>query len=154
MKKLTLRIERCPYTAQTTSGKLYMIYDDRKDYFCFTLEDTARPSNIKVYSDTCIPEGVYKVGLFENAHYKKTLIIYNETDGVTIKVGALKWEGCLFHNGTNHLHTAGCVLVGKTRVNNDTITGGMKDELRIFVERKMKEGYEVYAEFINLTQTT
>lgn len=153
MKELILRIERFPYTARTTSGKLYFVYDGKKDYFCFTLEDTARPANVKVYGETCIPEGKYRVSLFENEHYKKTLILHTEDDGVTIKSGPLKWTGCLFHGGNDHTDTAGCVLVGKSRASNDSILISMKNELRIFVERKMAEGYTVSAEFVNLTQT-
>lgn len=153
MEQLVLEIERFPYTAQTTSGKLAMIYDGKKEFFGFTLEDTARPSNIKVMENTCIPPGEYKISLYESLHYGKTLIIHTEDDKRTIKVGELKWEGCLFHGGNTHVDTAGCILIAKNRIDNDHIQGSLKTELRNFVEKKMNEGYEVKLRIINLTQT-
>jgi hypothetical protein len=152
MKELILRIERSPYTARTTSGKMFFVYDEKKDYFGFTLEDTARPHNIKVYGETCIPECKCKVSLFENEHYGKTVIFHTEDDGRTIKVGELTWTGCLAHGGNDAKDTFGCVLVAKNRIDNDHIQGSLKDKLREFVEGKMKEGYTVSAEFVNLTQ--
>lgn len=151
-KELLLLIERFPYTAQTTSGKLYMCYDDRKDYFCFTLEDTLRPPNIKVYSNTGLPEGDYFIDLYESSKFGKTLIIYTEADKITIKKGLLKWVYALFHGGNTHTDTSVCVLVAKNRISNDVIQGSMKDELRIFVERKITEGYTVKLKITNLPQ--
>lgn len=151
-KELVLLIERYSYSARTTIGRMYFLYDDKREYFGYTLEDTVRPANIKVYGETAIPAMRYHVSLFENEHYKKTIIFHTEPDGVTIKIGAIKWIGCLAHNGNDYTHTMGCVLVGKTFVNSDMIKDGLKDELRTFVESKMKEGYEVWAEIVNLTQ--
>lgn len=164
-KILGILIERYLYTVRTTIGRLYFLYDGKKEYFCYTLEDTARPDNIKVYSETCLPGGLEcDVSLFENEHYKKTIIFHTEKDGVTIKVGELTWTGCLAHNGMNFDHTAGCVLVGdslnqpvykdKIIVTEPTIYSGSKDGLRILIETKIKKGYIIKAQFVNLTQLT
>ena len=165
MKELIISIERFLYTARTTIGKLYFLYDGfRKEYFCYTLEDTVRPTNIKVFAETCLPGGLLaNVGLFENDHYKKTLIIFTEDDKETILVGILKWVACLFHNGVTHLDTEGCVLVGGNYIPpvydvNHIITAEpsiynpMKEALRTFIEQKIKEDYTIKVQFTNLDQ--
>lgn len=152
MKELKLLIERSPYTARTTSGKLYMVYDGKKEYFCFTLEDAVRPENIKVWGETAIPQGTYQVSLYESPKFGPTIIFHTEDDGVTIIKGVLRWEYVLAHGGNDYSDTEGCLLVAKTRSNSDYIYGSMKVELRQFVEAKIKQGYKVVAEFVNLTQ--
>ena len=142
---------------------MYFLYDNQKEFFCYTLEDTARPENIKVYAETCLPGGLEcNVGLFENDHYKKTIIFYTENDKVTIRTGKLSWIGCLAHNGLNYDHTAGCVLVGKEYKpavfknkmlkQEPLISVGMKDALRIRIENALKSKYIIKAQFINLDQ--
>jgi hypothetical protein len=152
MKEFILYIERYSYTARTTIGRMYFLYDGKREYFGFTLEDTVRPANIKVYGETAIPAMRYDVSLFENEHYGKTIIFHTELDGITIKIGTIKWVGCLAHNGNDYSHTMGCVLVGKTFVNTDMIKDGLKEELRKRVEEKINEGYTIHAEIVNLTQ--
>jgi len=161
-KELVILTERYSYTAQSSLGRMSMVYDKtyvqdppqpRKEFFGNTMEDTARPGNIKVMKETCLPGGLRcKVGLFENDHYGKTIIFYTEDDGYTIKFGPLTWTYCLAHGGQTHKDTEGCVLIARNIINKDTIQGSLKTELRKFVEDKMNEGYEVYAEFVNLTQ--
>jgi len=152
-KTLQLLWERYIYTAQTTIGKLYFILDGVKNYFCHTLEDTVRPENIKVMEHTAIPANVlFYINKFESPHYGKTLIIHTEKDGITIRAGLLKWEGCLFHNGNDHEDTAGCVLVARNHPTPDIIQGGMKAELAEYVWQKMAEGYNVTAMAVNLPQ--
>jgi hypothetical protein len=124
-----------------------------EEFFGYTLEDTARAENIKVYAETCLPGGlICDVSIFENDHYGKTIIFHTELDKVTILVGKLKWIGCLVHGGTTHADTAGCVLVAKNKINNDTIQGSLKDKLREVIEQKISEGYKIKAKFINLDQ--
>jgi hypothetical protein len=152
-KELLLLLRRSPYTAQTTSGKLYLCYDGNENYFSFSLEDTLRPPGIKVYGNTGIPEGEYGISLYESPKFGKTLIIYNQDDDKTmIKAGLLKWQYVLFHGGNDHTSTSGCVCIARNRISNDVIQGSMKDELRIFVERKIKEGYSVRLKIVNLPQ--
>jgi len=162
-KELIILIERYSYTAQTSLGKMLMLYNNYvqnppqplRHFFGNTLEDTARPDNIKVYGETCLPGGLEcKVGLFENDHFGKTIIFYTENDGYTIKYGSLTWTYCLAHGGNTHKDTEGCVLIAKNIVNKDTIQGSLKDDLRKFVEEMMAKGYEIKARFVNLTQLT
>ncbi len=50
-----LMLIRYVYSDNSTIGKLYI----NGEYFCDTLEDKTR--DIKVYGETAIPEGTYKV---------------------------------------------------------------------------------------------
>jgi len=172
-KTLILFIERYLYTARTTIGRLYLQYVRdfvsqplvvEKQFFCYTLEDTVRPNNIKVYAETALPGGLEcSVSLFENAHYGKTLILHTEPDKQTIKINNLVWVGCLFHNGGNFEHTMGCVLVGRQLIppvyrdmiciQEPILAGGMKDDLRKKVDEMIVQGYtEIKAKFVNLNQ--
>jgi hypothetical protein len=154
-KKLLIHWYRYLYTDDTTIGKMFFEYVRdyihnpvivSKDFFGYTLEDTVRGKNIKVMECTAIPADIeMRVSKFHNDHYGDTLILYTEDDGITIKVDLLRWVGCLFHNGNNKDHTAGCVLVGATRTSNKTISDGLKAKLAEFIYEKMKEGYEIYA---------
>ncbi len=162
MKILTIIIERFSYTARTSVGDMFFLYDKEyvtpiprniRERFGYTLEDTVRPENIKVYGETGIPGGVRcKVRLYESDHHGKTIIFYTEEDGVTLKWKELSWTYVLAHGGNTHIDTMACVLVAKNKISNDMIQGSLKDELRIFIENKIKEGYTIEAEFINLTQ--
>lgn len=153
MKTLKLLWEHYIYTVDTTIGKLYLVYDGKKEYFGYTLEDTVRPVNIKVYEHTAIPTDLeMMVSKFENAHYGKTLILHTEKDGITIKCGKLKWQGCLFHNGNDDDDTAGCVLVAANHPTQDKIQGGLKDKLATIVWDMIDKGYTITAMSINLPQ--
>lgn len=153
MDKILLIItERDTYTARTSSGKRFFEYDGKKEFFCYTLEDTARPVNIKVYGETCIPECECDVRLYSSPKFGDTIIYYSEPDGITLKVGKLKWIGALDHGGNGHIDTSGCVLIAKNRISNDMIQGSMKEESRKFLEQKVKEGYILKAKFINHDQ--
>jgi len=162
VKELLIHWNRYLYTSDTTIGKLYFEYIKdyvhsplviSKDFFGYTLEDTVRPPNIKVMENTAVPvDLMMKVSKFENAHYGKTLILHTEDDGITIRADLLKWVGCLFHNGLNKDHTAGCVLVGATRTSDRTIADGLKVKLAEFIYQKMEEGYTIYAMATNESQ--
>lgn len=153
---------RWSYSSRTSIGKMFFEYTKDfvsspstsvKEYFGYTLEDTARPSNVKVYGETCLPGGLEcDVSLFENDHFGKTIIFHTEPDKRTIKIGPLTWIGSLAHGGNTIADTLGCVLVAKNFINKDRIQGSLKDELRTFVEQKIKEGYIIKARFVNLTQ--
>jgi len=162
MKEFKILIERYSYTARTSLGRMSFVYikdyvqsplKETKEFFGNTLEDTARPDNIKVMKETCLPGGLKcDVSLYESDHYKKTIIFHTEDDKRTIKHGMLSWEACLAHGGNDHGDTEGCILIAKNIIDKDHVQGSLKDELRKVVEKKIAEGYEITAEFINLPQ--
>ena len=161
-KNLEIVTQRFNYTAQTSIGKMFLEYDSTfttdppqpiKLYFGYTLEDTVRPENIKVYAETGLPGGLKcKVRLYESPRHGETIIFYTEDDGITIKWGELSWTYVLAHGGNTHIDTAACVLVAKNYINEERIQGSLKDNLRKFIEKKVEQGYTITARFENLTQ--
>jgi hypothetical protein len=88
-------------------------------YFCDTLEDKVRDlkdlngdgdfkdeGEGKVYGETAIPAGRYKVGIYFWLKHKKEVPILIDVPGFT---------GILIHTGTNPKHTEGCILVGQNK---------------------------------------
>ena len=106
---MKLRLERLYYKEEYTIGKLYI----NDEYYCDTLEDKDRNLtnnmsladvlNIKVYGRTAIPKGTYKVTITYSPKFKTKLPLVNDVVG---------YSGIRIHNGTNHNHTSGCILVG------------------------------------------
>ena len=106
---MKLRLERKYRKEEYTIGKLYI----NDEYYCDTLEDTDRGLtndmsladvlNIKVYGRTAIPKGQYKVTITHSPRFKCKLPLVNDVVG---------YSGIRIHNGTNHNHTSGCILVG------------------------------------------
>ncbi len=163
MKTLWIVTERYSYTIKSSLGRMSFEYEKEyvtnppmptREFFGNTLEDCARPSNVKIYGETCLPGGLEcEVSLYENPHYGKTIIFHTEPDKRTIKIGSLKWEGCLAHGGNDAGDTLGCVLVAKNIIDKDHIQGSLKDDLRKYIEGKIAEGFTIKARFINLSQT-
>lgn len=140
---------------------MYFLYDKTyvsdppqaiRQYFGYTLEDVARDAHVKIYGETCIPECECDVSLYESVKFGKTIIFHTEPDKRTLKVGELTWINILAHGGNTNKDTLSCVLVAERLLDKDTIQGSLKDKLRIFVEKKIGEGYTIKARFRNLTQ--
>ena len=107
--KLTLR--RFFSTDKDTLGFLWS--DDHK-VECFTLEDAYHDQ--KIYGQTRIPAGTYKLGLFQSPHFGKQMIYL---------LNVPNYDGIMIHNGNKNEDTLGCILVGDTSNlfvgNEDTI---------------------------------
>lgn len=120
MKKLKLKLYRDTYTLKSTAGKLFA----NDGYFCYTLEDVARPTGVKIKGHTALAPGIYKVGLSMSSRFKRLMpIIFTEANGYEAVNGGISFKGARFHGGNNHTHTDGCPLVAKNRIDADTIQG-------------------------------
>lgn len=80
-------------------------------FFCYTVEDTDRLSRgeAKIFGQTAIPRGTYKVELAMSPHFDKVtprLIDVPEFDGV------------LIHSGNTAADTEGCIIIGASRTPN------------------------------------
>lgn len=94
-----------------TIGKLYI--DD--NYFCDTLEDPYREikkDSDKIYGDTAIPNGTYRVILTESPRFKRLLPRLLEVP---------YFEGILIHRGNEAKDTHGCILVGENKLKGRVI---------------------------------
>lgn len=106
---MKLKLIRTKSNTEYTEGKLYI----DGAYFCDTLEDQDRGlyqhmslaeiKAVKVYGETCIPYGTYKVELSYSPKFKKIMPAILDVKGFT---------GVRMHNGVDKNSTLGCILVG------------------------------------------
>lgn len=106
--KLDMKLVRTEFKDTQTVGKLYL----NGVYFCDTLEDKNRDLNKngifdggekKVYAQTCIPFGQYKVIINQSPRFKRLM---------PRLLNVPHFDGILIHNGVTEKNSAGCILVG------------------------------------------
>lgn len=114
MKIYDLFVDRDVKTEEETLGILYI--DNKK--FSYTLEDRIQPKGIKIYGQTCLPSGNYKVKVTYSPTFKRRLpLIYNQSD-LSIFADGIRFTGVRFHGGNTHINTLACILVAKNRYLN------------------------------------
>lgn len=96
-----LRLER-ECLEERTLGKLYI----NNEFFCSTIEDKYRDlsKEKKVYGETCIPFGTYKVIINMSPKYGRLMPRLLDVP---------HFEGILIHSGNTEQDSAGCLLVGE-----------------------------------------
>jgi hypothetical protein len=126
---MKLEVARISSGPDSTSGILFIVDDTadsphsegfrcKKSFVCYTLEDEKR--NEKVYGETRIPAGTYKLKLrteggYHQKYSKRFPDIHRGMLHVTDVPG---FEYILIHCGNTDEHTAGCLLVGDSQENN------------------------------------
>lgn len=110
---MELRLTRIARRPTYTIGRLYI----DGIYFCDTLEDKDRDYNHdgdldefgeqKVYAQTAIPSGTYKIILNWSNRFQRIMPLLLDVTG---------FEGIRIHNGTTAANTAGCILVGENSI--------------------------------------
>ena len=99
---LVIAVVRKWFTDNSTIGELYV----GMEKVCYTLEDTVRQEGLKVYGRTAIPSGRYEVVLNYSNRFQKFL---------PLLLNVPNFEGVRLHCGNKPEDTAGCILVGKTK---------------------------------------
>jgi len=110
---MELLLKRIYLGPKYTIGKLYI----NGKYFCDTLEDVVRDLNKdgdlldkgeqKIYGETAIPYGKYKVSVRFSPKFGRKLPRLFDVP---------HFEGILIHNGVTEANTEGCILVGENKV--------------------------------------
>jgi hypothetical protein len=108
--------------SSVTDTSLSLLYLDGL-FQCYILEDGKR--TIKVWGETRIPSGRYKVELktFGGFHDRYLKNFPNMHMGMIWIRDVPNFEGILFHIGNDKDDTAGCLLSGDV-VNNNTVVSG------------------------------
>lgn len=125
------------YYADFTFSKIYI----NGKFFCYCLEDVARPINVKVYSKTCIPEGVYDIAVtFSNRFQRDTIQLHNTQD-MAVERNGIRFTGIRVHGGNDVDDTEGCPL---TAYHGDEALGKVwgradKDLLKKVKELQLKK---------------
>ena len=109
---MEIKLERIYKGNTYTIGKLYI----DGVLFCDTLEDMVRPKGIKVYGETAIPYGTYKVNLNVSNRFKCLM---------PLLVDVPMFDGIRIHAGNTAIDTHGCILVGKNTA-KATVTDSKK----------------------------
>jgi len=117
---LEIEIRREIYTGKSTTGRLFV----NGQFECYTLEDCARSAGIKVSGATCIPAGIYALGINHSSRFQRLMPQLLEVPG---------FEGVRIHSGNTDADTEGCILLGTTRREN--FVGGSRAAFRkLFVK--------------------
>jgi len=123
---MNLTLKRLNLTPNYTEGELYV----NGVYFCKTLEDTNRDLNKngqfdnnekKVYGETCIPYGKYKVILSYSPKFKRELPEILEVPD---------FQGIRIHRGNKISDTLGCILCGE-KVKNGYLSNSTPYEIKL-----------------------
>lgn len=126
---MILTLRRIAFKESYTIGKLYV----DGNYFSNTVEDKDRGlddsmtvdeiKKKKVYGETAIPYGTYKVSITYSPKFKKNLPLVEGVKG---------FEGIRIHSGNTAKDSLGCIIVGKNK------KVGMVLDSRATMEKLMK----------------
>ena len=143
---MKLRLERIHLKDTYTIGKLYI----NDIYFCDTLEDKVRDLNKdgdlddigegKIYGETAIPYGIYKIVITYSPKYKRYMPLLLNVKG---------FEGIRIHPGNDNGDTEGCLLVGENKVKGKVINSKVTyDKLYLLLKEIFDNKEEIHIEII------
>lgn len=142
---MKLRLERKYFKDTYTIGNLYV--DD--SFFCNTLEDKNRDLNkngkfdngeAKVYAETCIPFGTYKVVVNMSPKFKREL---------PRLLNVPSFEGILIHRGNTAKDSAGCILVGENKAVGKVLNSTPYEEKLVkMMKEAITRGEEITIEIV------
>ena len=118
---MNLELKRIFKGKDYTIGRLFI----NGEYFCDTLEDPVRKLDSikdKIYSETAIPAGKYKVSMSIVSPKYSIRKSYNWCGGRLPRLLDVPFfEGILIHSGNTPEHTTGCILVGENKIKGQVI---------------------------------
>jgi len=142
--KAVIKVIRDNYTKNSTQGKLYL----NNEYICETLEDVCRDINKdgdlddngegKIYGQTAIPAGTYKMSIIMSPHFKTYLFLLHNVKGFT---------SIEIHPGNWISDTLGCILVGLERGIDMIKVGTSKKAFDFLMSKVIKGKQPLFTEY-------
>jgi len=134
---MKVTIKRIRNNDECCIGELYI--DDK--FFCNTLEDTVR--NEKIYGQTAIPAGNYKIFLDFSPRFKTNLPHILKENGNELDT----FNGVRIHSGNTSKDTEGCILVGEWDKKDNFISNSRITLTKLL--RTFEGNYPISLEVIN-----
>ena len=132
MSALELTVVRFQCGATCTIGEL--LVDGQHE--CWTLEDVVRPDGVKVYGETAIPYGRYKIIVTFSNRFQRELPLLLAVPG---------FEGIRIHPGNTAADTHGCILVGGEKTATSVLYSRFAfDQLFNKIRNAIRNGEEVW----------
>lgn len=103
---MKLLLKRIALKEKYTIGKLYI----DGEFFSDTLEDPVREE--KIYGQTAIPIGIYKVTITLSPRFRRWLPLLHDVPN---------FEGVRIHRGNTPEDTHGCILVGQNKIKGQVV---------------------------------
>ena len=142
---MKLRLERKYFKETYTIGNLYI----NGSFFSNTLEDKNRDVNkngkfdngeTKIYGETCIPFGTYKVILTMSPKFKREL---------PRLLNVPSFEGVLIHRGNTAKDSAGCILIGENKAVGKVLNSTPYEERLVkMMKNAISRGEEITIEIV------
>jgi hypothetical protein len=125
---MNIRLQRLQSYSDYTIGALYI----DGALACFCLEDENR--NVKVWGETRIPSGVYKLRLqTAGKMHNQYSSLFSFHQGMLHVTNVPNFEGIFIHIGNTDDDTAGCLLLGDTHeIGRNFIGNSTKAYKRIY----------------------
>lgn len=133
---MNIEVRRFYYGEKHTIGKLFV----DGGYLCYTLEDKMRQepnkavSDWKVYAQTAIPTGIYRLVITMSNRFKKPLPLLLNVEG---------FEGIRIHAGNTSADTEGCILVGMDWDGKSDLISNSRVALNLLMAQMAEAGSEI-----------
>lgn len=148
MKTIELKLTRKVFHDKATLGDISRILVPLAlpAFVCYTLEDKDRgltdatPLNDvklqKVYGETCIPYGRYRIIKAWSPHFKRYMPLLLDVHG---------FQAIELHGGNTVADSLGCILCAHTQdVINDRIQGKAEDSIMAILNEAERDNKEVW----------
>lgn len=124
-----LELRRKEFTDNSTIGELFF----NGKFFMYVIEDVVREPGVKVYGQTAIPYGRYKIIINMSNRFKVKMPLLLNVPG---------FEGVRIHSGNTSADTEGCLIVGY-RKDKNFVGNSRKAYQDLMTELKKYEAIEI-----------
>ena len=139
---MIIKVKRTKFNLNNTLGEMFI----NNNHFCYTIEDRVRDINndgdlddigeTKVYGETAIPKGEYKLILSISNRFKILMPEILNVKGFT---------GIRIHKGNSAIDSHGCIIIGMLQNN----TGVQQSKIafdKLMIELKNKKDIRIIIE--------